>query len=111
RARLEDVKTRTKCMERTCLLTRWKALTPREMEVFHHTVSGLLNKQAAAELGIAENTFQVHRGRVMRKMKAQSLADLVRMAMTLESTCRKPCQEEIVVPHPRWSLEEPATLG
>ena len=111
RALLEDLKTRTDCIERTCLLTRWQSLTPREMEVFHHTVAGLLNKQAAAELGIAENTFQVHRGRVMRKMKAQSLADLVRMATTLESSFRKPCHEEVVAPHPRWSLEKPATLG
>jgi hypothetical protein len=48
-------------------------------------VSGFLNKQAAAELGIAENTFQVHRGRVMRKMEADSLADLVRMSTRLET--------------------------
>src|SRR5215475_4581294 len=107
RARLEDLKTRTECIERTCLMTRWRSLTPREMEVFHLTVSGLLNKQAAAELGIAENTFQVHRGRVMRKMRAQSLADLGRMSTTLESFLPRPCHEEIVAPHPRWSLEEP----
>src|SRR5262249_43396164 len=106
RALLEDLKTRTECIERTCLLTRWQSLTRREMEVFHLTVSGLLNKQAAAELGIAENTFQVHRGRVMRKMKARSLADLVRMATTFESIFRKVPQEEIVAPRPRWSLEE-----
>src|SRR5262249_49074108 len=91
--------------------TRWQSLTPRETEVFHLTVAGLLNKQAAAELGIAQNTYQVHRGRVMRKMKAQSLADLVRMATTLESTLRNPCQDEVVVPQPRWSLEEPLTIG
>jgi hypothetical protein len=47
-------------------------------------VAGFLNKQAAAELGIAENTFQVHRARVMRKMEADSLADLVRMSTRLE---------------------------
>jgi FixJ family two-component response regulator len=111
RALLEDQKSRAGCIERTCLLTRWQSLTPREMEVFDLTVSGLLNKQAAAELGIAENTFQVHRGRVMRKMKAQSLADLVRMATTLESILRKPGQEERVAPYPRWSLEESATLS
>src|SRR5262249_39302463 len=107
RALLEDLKTRTDCIERTCLLTRWQSLTPREMEVFHLTVSGLLNNQDAAELGIAENTFQVHRGRVMRKMQAQSLADLVRMSTTLEFILPKPSQEDIVAPHPRWSLEEP----
>src|SRR5262245_16809091 len=64
----EDLKSRDDLIERTCLLTRWQSLTPRETEVFHHTVAGLLNKQGAAELGIAENTYQVHRGRVMRKM-------------------------------------------
>ena len=102
RALLEDLKTRNECIERTCLLTRWRSLTPREMEVFHHTVSGLLNKQAAAELRIAENTYQVHRGRVMRKMKAQSLADLVRMSTTLESILRKPREEDLAAPQPRW---------
>jgi len=67
------------------LLRRWDSLTPREQDVFQFTVAGFLNKQAAAELGITENTFQVHRGRVMRKMKAESLADLVRMSTRLES--------------------------
>jgi FixJ family two-component response regulator len=46
-------------------------------------VSGLLNKQAAAELGISEVTLQIHRGKIMRKMEAQSLPELVRMAGTL----------------------------
>ena len=46
-------------------------------------VSGLLNKQAAAELGISEVTLQIHRGKIMHKMEAQSLAELVRMAGTL----------------------------
>lgn len=62
----------------------WLSLTPREAEVFRCTVAGLLNKQGAAELGIAQNTYQVHRGRVMRKMQADSLADLVRMSTRLE---------------------------
>jgi FixJ family two-component response regulator len=79
-----DRRTRRERLERVSLLTRWRTLTPRETEVFHHTVTGLLNKQAAAELGVAENTYQVHRGRVMRKMQANSLADLVRMSMKLE---------------------------
>src|SRR5215469_3707748 len=72
-------------VERSSLLRRWASLTPREQDVFQYTVAGFLNKQAAAELGITENTFQVHRGRVMRKMKADSLADLVRMSTRLES--------------------------
>lgn len=105
----EDLKNRTDRIESTALLTRWKSLTPREREVFHHTVAGLLNKQAAGELGVAENTYQVHRGRVMRKMKANSLADLVRMSTKLEPILRKPCQES-AAPQPRWSLEEPPTI-
>lgn len=79
-----DQRSRSERLERVSLLSRWRTLTPRETEVFHHTVAGLLNKQAAAELGVAENTYQVHRGRVMRKMQANSLADLVRMSMKLE---------------------------
>jgi FixJ family two-component response regulator len=109
RAFLEDLRKRNDRIERTCLLTRWHSLTPRETEVFHYTVAGLLNKQAAAELGVAENTYQVHRGRVMRKMKADSLADLVRMSAKLEPILPRPCQEETAVPQPRWSLGEPTT--
>jgi len=104
---VEDLKNRNDRIERTCLLTRWQSLTPREREVFHHTVAGLLNKQAAAELGVAENTYQVHRGRVMRKMKADSLADLVRMSAKLEPIVRKPYQEESALLQPRWSEPMP----
>jgi len=81
----QDRKRRQERVERLTLLRRWDSLTPREAEVFHCTVAGLLNKQGAAELGIAENTYQVHRGRVMRKMEANSLADLVRMSTRLET--------------------------
>lgn len=58
-------------------------LTPREREVMSLVVSGLLNKQVAWELGISEITVKAHRGQVMRKMKANSLPDLVTMAATL----------------------------
>jgi RNA polymerase sigma factor (sigma-70 family) len=60
--------------------TRVDSLTPREKEVFALVVRGLLNKQIAAELGASEKTIKVHRARVMQKMQAESLADLVRMA-------------------------------
>ena len=83
-ALLQDRHRRRERIERSSLLRRWNSLTPREQEVFQYTVAGFLNKQAAAELGITENTFQVHRGRVMRKMEADSLAELVRMATRLE---------------------------
>jgi FixJ family two-component response regulator len=59
---------------------RHSCLTPREREVLPLVVGGLLNKQAAAKLGISETTLQLHRSRVMRKMEAESLAQLVRMA-------------------------------
>jgi FixJ family two-component response regulator len=63
---------------------RLSSLTPRERDVLPLVASGLLNKQAAAELGISEITLQIHRGNVMKKMNAGSLAELVRMAASLE---------------------------
>ena len=66
------------------LRQRFESLTPREREVLPLVVSGLLNKQAAAELGISEVTYQIHRTNVMRKMSADSLADLVRIAGSLK---------------------------
>jgi FixJ family two-component response regulator len=65
------------------LRQRHLALTPREREVLPLVVSGLLNKQVAAELGISETTLEVHRRNVMHKMMAASFADLVRMAQSL----------------------------
>jgi FixJ family two-component response regulator len=62
---------------------RYLALSAREREVMALVISGLLNKQVAAELGISEITVKAHRGQVMRKMHADSLADLVRLASTL----------------------------
>jgi len=59
---------------------RYDTLTPRERQVLSLVVAGLLNKQVAGELGAAEKTIKIHRGRVMAKMQAPSLADLVRMA-------------------------------
>jgi FixJ family two-component response regulator len=62
---------------------RLGTLTPREREVLPLVARGLLNKEAAAQLGISEVTLQIHRSKIMRKMKAASLADLVRMAAKL----------------------------
>jgi FixJ family two-component response regulator len=63
----------------------YESLTPREREVMALVVSGLLNKQVGGELGISEITVKAHRGQVMRKMKADSLPDLVTMAARLGS--------------------------
>jgi FixJ family two-component response regulator len=65
------------------LQARLETLTPREKEVLAYVASGLMNKQTAAEVGIAEITVKIHRGHIMKKMGAKSLADLVRMAETL----------------------------
>ena len=65
------------------LRRRYETLTPREQQVLPYVASGLLNKQTAGELGIAEITIRVHRGQIMRKMSAQSLSELVRMAEKL----------------------------
>lgn len=80
----QDRDARRKWAELAELRQRLSGLTPREREVLPLVVSGLLNKQAAAELGISEITIQIHRGKIMQKMGAGSLAELVRMAQTLE---------------------------
>lgn len=62
---------------------RYESLTPREREILAHVTAGLMNKQIAAAVGLSEITVKIHRGNVMRKMEARSLADLVRMAEVL----------------------------
>lgn len=79
----QDMAARSVRAELETLRRRYLELTPREREVLPLVVSGLLNKQAAVELGISEVTLQLHRRNVMQKMAAASLADLVRIAERL----------------------------
>jgi FixJ family two-component response regulator len=80
----QDRQRRSERAELGILRQRYLDLTPRERDVLPLVVSGLLNKQAAAELGISEVTLQIHRRNVMQKMAAASLADLVRIAEKLQ---------------------------
>lgn len=72
-------------VQRGALLNRFMSLSKREREVMALVVSGRLNKQSAAELGISEVTVKTHRGKMMRKMKAASLADLIKMTLELRT--------------------------
>jgi FixJ family two-component response regulator len=76
----QDREARLRRAEMEELRRRYALLTPREREVLPFVTAGLLNKQTAGELGTSEITIQVHRGQIMRKMAASSLADLVKMA-------------------------------
>jgi FixJ family two-component response regulator len=84
-----DRRTRQQRAEVRELRERYESLTGREQQVMREVVSGLLNKQIAAELNITEFTVKIHRGHVMRKMRADSLPDLVRMAESLGIRSRK----------------------
>ena len=75
--------------ERIRLQQRFESLTSRERDVLWMVVSGMLNKQIAAQLGTAENTVKVHRRRAMEKMEAQSLAELIRMIERLKGPLQK----------------------
>ena len=83
-----DRRLRLAAFEQASLLARYRLLTPREQQVLPLLVRGLLNKQAAGELGITEYTVQIHRGHIMRKMEADSFATLVKFAskLNLESS-------------------------
>lgn len=84
-----DRRVREQKAEMRELQNRYESLTPRERQIMQHVISGRLNKQIATELNISEFTVKIHRGHVMRKMHASSLADLVRMADHLGTGSRK----------------------
>jgi FixJ family two-component response regulator len=78
-----DRQTRARMTQMAELRERSASLTVREQEVMQHLLRGRINKQIAAEIGITEPTVKLHRGRLMRKMRAESLADLIRMGERL----------------------------
>jgi FixJ family two-component response regulator len=84
RALRQDRASRQEAVEHARLVARYESLTPREREVLPLLTRGLLNKQAAFELGITEYTVQIHRGHIMRKMEADSFATLVKLAGKLK---------------------------
>jgi FixJ family two-component response regulator len=84
RALQQDRASRQEMLEYAKLIARYESLTPRERELLPLLAKGLLNKQAAFELGITEYTVQIHRGHIMRKMEADSFATLVKFASRLK---------------------------
>ena len=76
----KDMQARGSYNEKQEIRRRIELLTPRENEILRYVIAGLLNKQIAAKLGIAEPTVKIHRGRIMEKLCAESVADLVRLA-------------------------------
>jgi FixJ family two-component response regulator len=86
RAFERDATDRARRLRQRDLRTRYSRLTPREREVFSHLISGQLNKQAAADLSIAERTIKLHRARILQKMETDSMAGLTRLAMELGIT-------------------------
>ncbi len=84
RALSRDAQNQAARSRRQEIMARYKRLTPREREVFAHVIGGYLNKQVGFELGTSEHTIKVHRQRVMQKLEADSVTDLVRIAAELD---------------------------
>jgi FixJ family two-component response regulator len=89
RAIVRDAKAREESAERDAVRRRVETLTPRERQVLSRVVAGFLNKQIAAELGTVEKTVKVHRARVMQKMQARSVQELVLMTVQLEGNLNR----------------------
>jgi FixJ family two-component response regulator len=83
RALARDASARAARARREGLRLRYERLTPREREVFVHLISGQLNKQVAADLGITESTIKLHRANVLQKLEVDSMAELARLAVDL----------------------------
>ena len=98
RALQQNLANRREALEFARLVARYESLTSRERELLPMLVSGLLNKQVAFELGITEYTVQFHRGHIMRKMRADSFASLVRMADKLSPNHQQHLDVEFAVP-------------
>ena len=98
RALHQNLAHRREAFEYAKLVARFKSLTSRERELLPLLVSGLLNKQVAFELGITEYTVQFHRGHIMRKMRADSFAGLVRMADKLSPNHQQHLDAEFAIP-------------
>jgi FixJ family two-component response regulator len=94
RAMALDVKQRDMQSQRAEIATRLARLTPREHEVMVMVTSGKANKEIATSLGVSSKTVEAHRARVMEKMEADSLAELVRMAINANLTLNEPPKEE-----------------
>jgi FixJ family two-component response regulator len=83
RAMAQDAASRAGRAHHDQLRARYERLTPREREVFHHLISGQLNKQVAADLQIAERTIKLHRANILQKLEVDSMAELARLAVDL----------------------------
>jgi FixJ family two-component response regulator len=95
-----DARQRSQGRQHTMLTERLESLTPRERQVLEQVIRGRLNKQVAADLGTVEKTIKVHRARVMRKMGARSLAELVQLATTVGLLGRPVSTLTVDVAHP-----------